>query len=87
MELHQLRAFVVVAEHRSVSDAADQLHIAQPALSRKIQNLEAELGLALFERGRNRMTLTKGGARLEPIARLVLEVADMLTSMARTVCR
>ncbi|WP_130859963.1 LysR family transcriptional regulator [Gracilibacillus phocaeensis] len=54
MELRQLRYFVEVAEREHVSEAAVALHVAQSAISRQIANLEAELGVELFEReGRN----------------------------------
>lgn len=54
MELRQLRYFVAVAEREHVSEAAIDLHVAQSAISRQIANLEAELGVQLFERvGRN----------------------------------
>lgn len=54
MELRQLRYFIEVAEREHVSEAAVQLHVAQSAISRQIANLEAELGVTLFEReGRN----------------------------------
>lgn len=54
MELRQLRYFVEVAEREHVSEAAVELHVAQSAISRQIANLEAELGVELFEReGRN----------------------------------
>lgn len=54
LELRQLRYFVEVAEREHVSDAAAELHVAQSAISRQIANLEAELGVQLFEReGRN----------------------------------
>ncbi|UFU01173.1 LysR family transcriptional regulator [Radiobacillus kanasensis] len=54
MELRQLRYFMEVAEREHVSEAAENLHVAQSAISRQIANLEAELGVSLFEReGRN----------------------------------
>lgn len=54
MELRQLRYFMEVAEREHVSEAAAHLHVAQSAISRQIANLEAELGVSLFEReGRN----------------------------------
>ncbi|MCT2536358.1 LysR family transcriptional regulator [Aquibacillus koreensis] len=54
MELRQLRYFMEVAEREHVSEAAAALHVAQSAISRQIANLEAELGVSLFEReGRN----------------------------------
>lgn len=65
MELRQLRYFVEVAEREHVSAAAMKLHIAQSAISRQIANLEAELGVDLFEReGRN--------VRLTPIGKIFL---------------
>ncbi|HEY1178360.1 MAG TPA: LysR family transcriptional regulator, partial [Phytomonospora sp.] len=45
MELRSLRAFVAVADRGTVSAAAAGLHVAQPALSRTLQQLEAELGV------------------------------------------
>ena len=48
MDLRRLKAFVTVAEHGTVSKAAQLLHITQPALSRQIDALERELGFKLF---------------------------------------
>ena len=66
MELRQLRYFVAVAEREHISEAAENLHVAQSAVSRQIANLEEELGIELFERvGRN--------VKLTPIGRTFLE--------------
>lgn len=65
MELRQLHYFVEVAEREHVSEAAQHLHVAQSAISRQIANLEAELGVSLFEReGRN--------VKLTPIGKIFL---------------
>ncbi len=61
MELRHLRYFHAVAEELSFSKAARRLRIAQPALSRAVQELEAEIGSLLLERNRRAMRLTPGG--------------------------
>lgn len=72
MELHHLRYFEAVARHGHVTRAAQELHIAQPSLSKQIQALEAELGVALFHRVGRRIELTDAGALLLPYARRIL---------------
>jgi DNA-binding transcriptional LysR family regulator len=62
MDLLQLRYFQAVARHQHVSRAAAELHVAQPALSRAIARLEAELGVPLFDRRGRRVQLNRFGA-------------------------
>lgn len=72
MDLRQLRYFVAIADHRSFRGAADELRLAQPALSQQVQRLEAELGVALFDRSSRPVKVTDAGAHLVPLARSIL---------------
>ncbi|MEU1183946.1 LysR substrate-binding domain-containing protein [Streptomyces sp. NPDC005820] len=85
MELRHLRYFIAVAEERNFGRAAERLHMAQPPLSRAIRQLEAELGLALFERTTRRVNLTPAGAAYLDQAREVLEAVDTAGVRARRV--
>ncbi len=73
MELRQLRYFVAVAQLQSFSRAADHLHVAQSAVSRQIQSLEDEMGVALIMRSNRRLQLTEAGALFLERAVSVLE--------------
>src|SRR2546423_5191794 len=82
MELRHLRYFVAVADAGSVSRAAVQLRVTQPALSRQIRDLEAELGLPLFDRVGRRLQLTASGENLLSRTREILRAADSLREHA-----
>ena len=73
MDLPDLRTFVAVAETASFSRAAEQLHMAQPAISQRIKRLERDLGGAVFSRSTRRVELTESGARLLERARFLLD--------------
>ena len=75
MNWTDLRAFLAVAQTGSLRQAADALGIAQPTVSRHIQNLEADLGIPLFDRSREGHRLTPAGAELLPEARMVESAA------------
>ena len=82
LDLGQLRAFVAVAEHGSVTKASAQLHVAQPTLSRHVQRLERALQAPLFIRERNGVRLTAQGELMLTKARTVITLADDLTNTA-----
>lgn len=73
MDIRQLTAFVTVAEVGSVTRAAPLLHLMQPSVTRQIRTLEQELGVALFDRTRNGMTLTSAGLVMAERARRALQ--------------
>ena len=70
--MQQLRYFVAVADAGKMTAAARDLHVAQPSVSKQLRKLEAELGAALFERGKAGVALTDAGQILLPWARRVL---------------
>jgi LysR family nitrogen assimilation transcriptional regulator len=76
MDIRQLRYFVAVASHENFSKAAQQLYIAQPALSRSMRALEDELGVRLFERHIRGATLTPEGRHLLERAHFMLRSFD-----------
>ncbi len=85
MDLRHLRYFQAVAEELNYSRAARRLHVAQPALSRAVKEIESELGAVLFERTRHYVRLTPAGVVLLREAGLLLERwEDSLRRVRRT---
>lgn len=78
MDILQLREFKVVAEMQNVSRAAEVLHIAQPALSRTIRNIEEELSIKLFDRRGRNIYLNQNGAILLKYTNDILNSIDQL---------
>lgn len=78
-EMRDLRVFLAILDFSSFHKAADHLNLSQPALSRRLQSLESELGAALFERSTRHVAPTRIGRELEPVIRkLVHDFEDCL---------
>lgn len=82
MELRQLSYFVKAAEHEHVTQAAEELRVAQSAISRQIHLLEEELGTALFIRQGKGIKLTPFGIQFLPYALRILRQADRIKELA-----
>lgn len=73
MEFRLLRNFIKIVELSSITAASEQLHVAQPALSRQVKALESELGVLLLRRHGRGVMPTEEGMRLVSRAKLILE--------------
>ncbi len=87
MDLRQLRYFVTVARERNFTRAAEQLHIAQPPLSRQIQQIEQELGVTLLVRSSRPLRLTDAGRLFYQEALQVLGRIEQMKDAARRLGR
>lgn len=76
MEIRVLKYFLTVAREESITKAAEILHITQPTLSRQLMQLEEELGVKLFIRGKTKITLTDEGMLLRRRAEEIVDLAD-----------
>jgi len=76
VNLHKLKIFLTVAQRLSITDAAGDLHLTQPAVSLQIRALEKEVGLLLLERGGRKLRLTQAGELLHQCAVSILHTKD-----------
>lgn len=76
MEIRVLKYFLAVAREGNITRAAEVLHITQPTLSRQLMQLEDELGVALFIRGKRKMILTDVGMLLKRRAEEIVSLAE-----------
>ncbi|MGB7597476.1 MAG: hydrogen peroxide-inducible genes activator [Gallionella sp.] len=83
MTLNELRYIVAVAQERNFRRAAEKSYISQPALSLAIQKLDEELGLKIFERGKNNITVTPVGNEIVGQAQRTLEEVEHIREIAR----
>ena len=83
IELYQLVQLLAIADCGTMSGAAGQLHLSQPALSRSMQKLEETLEVALFDRQKNKISLNKNGEIAVKQARLVVQQAQDLVNQVR----
>jgi LysR family cyn operon transcriptional activator len=83
MNLRHLRTFVAIADAGGVARATERVHLSQPAVSRQILALEAELGVRLFDRVGRRIRLTSEGEDMLQRSRRLLAEAESLSERAR----
>ena len=84
MELRHLRYFVAVGDALSFTQAAENLHLAQPSLTRQIQDLETEIGVRLLNRSKRQVSLTQEGRSfLSDAKRVLAHSADIVESVQR----
>ena len=76
MELRVLKYFLTVAREENITRAAALLHLTQPTLSRQLMQLEQELGVQLFHRGKYRIVLTEDGMLLRRRAQELVDLAE-----------
>ncbi len=73
MDPNSLKAFIAVVDQGSFSEAAETLHLTQPAVSKRLATLEHQLGVSLIDRGQRQLQITEAGSRLLPHARRILD--------------
>lgn len=83
MTLTELKYNVAVAEAKHFGRAAERSFVSQPSLSAAVKNLEDELGVRIFERGKNEVLVTAIGTQVIAQAKRVLEEAARIKSLAQ----
>ena len=77
-ELAQLEQLLAFAKHKTLSKAAEEMHLSQPALTRSMQRLEEDIGVPLFERKKNKLSLNENGKlAVEFAEKIIFDVHTM----------
>ena len=84
MDLTLLRSFLAVVDAKAVTEAADRIGVTQPALSRRLQQLEDHLGIELLARGRKGAAVTEIGKLVESEARVIVTRYDQMRELIKT---
>ena len=83
IEVYMLVQLVAIADCGTMSKAAKQLHLSQPALSRTMSKLEDMMGVKLFIRGKNKVELNKNGKLAVELARKVIDDNEAMAERVR----
>ena len=84
LNLEELKQLVAFADYGTLAKVAEEFHISTPSVTRSMQNLEESFGVALFRRGKNRITLNETGEVAVACARKLLQEAEQTLSQVRT---
>ncbi|MCC8102439.1 MAG: LysR family transcriptional regulator [Clostridiales bacterium] len=87
IEIYQLKQLQAFADCGTLSEAAEQMHISQPTLTRTMKKLEEEFGVPLFSRTKNKMVLNDNGELALNHARKILEQTDDMVRLVRALDR
>jgi DNA-binding transcriptional LysR family regulator len=80
VDIRDIKYFLAIAEEGNITAAAKRLHIAQPPLSRHLKELEEQLGVQLFERGKRKVKLTEAGIFLRTRAEQIIDLLNATTT-------
>ncbi len=83
IDIYLLEYFIAFYEEGSLLKASEKLHISQPSLTRAMQRLESDLGVCIFKRGVNKISLNENGKILIDYARDILALNDLLMKKAK----
>ncbi|MCP4055931.1 MAG: LysR family transcriptional regulator, partial [Pseudoalteromonas sp.] len=85
MDIKILKSFIAVAKHLSFSEAAQELHTVQPAISCHISSLEEQLGVSLFIRNSREVSITQAGEQLVKDATAILALTERAKNKVKLV--
>lgn len=78
MELRVLKYFLMIAREENITRAAQRLNVTQPTLSRQLMQMEEELGVKLFKRGKHSISLTEDGILLKQRAQEIINIEEKI---------